>query len=101
MIYNKEFLKQLDNSYNKTIFARITALNWAEEPLETIEGRVTQGSINIDGQSAVRRTCSATIVAQDYNVNNYYWGLNTKFKLAIGVENTVDTINYPNIIWFE
>jgi hypothetical protein len=63
MLYDKEFLKQLDNLKNKTIFARITALTFQEHPIETIEGRVTQGSINIDGSSAVRRTCSLTIVA--------------------------------------
>jgi hypothetical protein len=46
---------------------------------------VTGGSINIDGASAVRRSCSLTMVAQDFNYNDYYWGLNTKFKLEIGV----------------
>jgi hypothetical protein len=99
MLYDKEFLKQLDNLKNKTIFARITALTFQEYPIETIEGRVTQGSINIDGSSAVRRTCSLTIVAQNFNYNDYYWGLNTKFKLEVGVENTIDA-SYPSIIWF-
>jgi hypothetical protein len=99
MLYDKEFLKQLDNLKNKTIFARITALTFQEHPIETIEGRVTQGSINIDGSSAVRRTCSLTIVAQNFNYNDYYWGLNTKFKLEVGVENTIDA-SYPSIIWF-
>jgi hypothetical protein len=99
MLYDKEFLKQLDNLKNKTIFARITALTFQEHPIETIEGRVTQGSINIDGSSAVRRTCSLTMVAQNFNYNDYYWGLNTKFKLEVGVENTIDA-SYPRIIWF-
>jgi hypothetical protein len=60
---------------------------------------VTQGSINLDGASAVRRTCSLTFVAKDFNYSNYLWGLNTKFKLEIGVENTIDSA-YPDIIWF-
>jgi hypothetical protein len=85
MLYDKDFLLQLDKSKNKTIHARITALQFNESPIETIEGRVTQGSINIDGASAVRRTCSLTMVAQNFNYNDYYWGLNTKFKLEIGV----------------
>ena len=99
MLYDKEFLLKLDKSKNKTIYARVTALQFNESPVETIEGRVTQGSINIDGVSAVRRTCSLTIVAQDFNYNDFYWGLNTKFKLEIGVQNLVDSF-YPDIIWF-
>ncbi len=99
MLYDKEFLLKLDKSKNKTIYARVTALKFDESPIETIEGRVTQGSINIDGASAVRRTCSLSIVAQNFNYNDYYWGLNTKFKLEIGVQNLVDSF-YPDIIWF-
>lgn len=99
MLYDKEFLLKLDKSKNKTIYARITALQFNESPIEYIEGRVTGGSINIDGASAIRRTCSLTMVAQDFDYNDYYWGLNTKFKLEIGLENLVDS-TYPDIIWF-
>lgn len=100
MIYDRKFLRELDNQRTITKYARITALNFAEQPLESIEGRVTAGSINIDGSSAVRRTCSLTIVAQDFDYRNYYWGLHTKFKLEIGLENFVNK-NYPDIIWFK
>jgi hypothetical protein len=67
MIYPKEFLLKLDKDRIKTTYARITALTREELPIETIEGRVTQGSINIDGASAVRRTCSLTIVSNSYD----------------------------------
>lgn len=100
MIYDKEFLLNLDRCKHKVIYARITTLTFQETPIEQIEGRVTQGSINLDGASAVRRTCSLTLVAEDYNYNNFYWGLNTKFKLEIGVQNTIDK-RYPDIIWFK
>ena len=99
MLYDKDFLLKLDKEKNKVIYARITALTFQETPIEYIEGRVTQGSINLDGASAVRRSCSLTIVAQDFNYSDYYWGLNTKFKLEIGVENTID-FHYPDIVWF-
>lgn len=99
MLYNKEFLLKLDKCKNKVIYAKITSLTFQEYPIESVEGRVTQGSINLDGASAVRRTCSLTFVAKDFNYSNYLWGLNTKFKLEIGVENTLDSA-YPNIIWF-
>ena len=97
--YN-QFLLELDKQKHKTLYARIIALDLNESPIETIEGRVTQGSINIDGASAVRRTCSLTIVAQNFDYNNYLWGMNTKFKLEIGVVNTIDP-SYPDIIWFK
>lgn len=99
MLLDKEFLSKLDKQKNKTIYARITSLTFQETPIEYIEGRVTQGSINLDGASAVRRSCSLTMVAVDFNYKDYYWGLNTKFKLEIGVKNDVDS-SYPEIIWF-
>jgi hypothetical protein len=39
------------------------------------------------------------MVAKDFNYNDYYWGMNTKFKLEIGVQNFVDS-TMPDIIWF-
>ena len=102
MIYNdsyKLFLHELDQQKNREIYARITALSFSELPMETIEGRITGGSINIDGASAIRRSCSLTIFAQEFSHTNYYWGLNSKFKLEIGIKNTVNT-DMPDIIWF-
>lgn len=99
MLYDKNFLLELDKYPHKVIYARVTALTFQETPIERIEGRVTQGSVNVDGASAVRRSCSLTISASNFNYNEYYWGLNTKFKLEVGLENHIDS-NYPNIIWF-
>ena len=100
MTYDKDFLLELDKTKNKIIYARITALTFDERPIETIEGRITQGSINVDGVAAVRRSCSLTMVANDFNYQNYYWGINTKFKLEVGVENFINPA-YPDIIWFK
>lgn len=100
MLYPKEFLNLLDKQRNKITYARIIALTFDERPLETIEGRVTSGSIIVDGASAIRRTCQVNLVTPEVNISNYLWGLNTKIKLAVGVENHVDK-NYPDIIWFE
>jgi hypothetical protein len=63
VLLDKEFLKELDNFNSREIYARITALTSDELPIEMIEGRITGGSINIDGASAVRRTCSLSLVA--------------------------------------
>ena len=99
-LLDKEFLKELDKTPLKEIFAEIYALNADDEVLESIEGRITGGTINIDGASSVRRTCSLTLVADELNIHEYYWGLHTKFKLAIGVKNDIDP-KYPDIIWFK
>lgn len=99
MLYNKDFLLKLDKEKHRTTYARITALTFAETPAQTIEGRVTQGSVNIDGSSAIRRSCSLTLVTQDFDFSDFYWGINTKFKLEVGVSNNIDS-SYPDIIWF-
>ena len=87
MTYDKNFLLTLDKIKEKEIYAKVTALTFQEAPITTIEGRITAGSINVDGDSAVRRTCSLTLIAENFNYQNYIWGLNTKFKLEIGVKN--------------
>ena len=58
-----EFLKELYKHNEKEIYAKIVALNVYEEPVEEIQGKVTGGSINVDGNSAVRRTCSLSLLA--------------------------------------
>ena len=97
---DKEFLRELDRTNLKEVYAEIYALNSKDEVVESIEGYVTQGNISIDGASAVRRTCSLTIVADELNIHEYYWGLHTKFKLSLGVKNDIDP-RYPDIIWFK
>jgi len=92
-------------SSERTTFAKVITLDRQENPLEQVEGKVTSGSINIDGNSAVRRTCSITMITEDVNISDYYWGLNTKFRLEIGLKNTVSYAGhydyYPDIIWFK
>lgn len=97
---DKEFLIALDEFREREIYARVIALTFQEDPVELIEGIVTGGSINIDGASALRRTCNLNLVAKDININDFYWGVKSKFKLEIGLKNTVDTERYPDIIWF-
>lgn len=99
-LLDKDFLQRLDHIRNKQLYVEIISLDMYNHPLEKIEGRITQGSITIDGLSSVRRTCSLTIVAEELNIHEFYWGLKTKFKLAIGVENNIDT-RYPEVIWFK
>ena len=97
---DKQFLIDLHSFHHREIFARITTLSWDELPLEQIEGKITGGSINVDGTSSVRRTCSLTMVAENVNIEDFHWGFKTKFKLEIGLKNTINS-KYPDIIWFK
>lgn len=94
---DKNYLVNLDKQHNRITYARITLLDIQENPLRRFEGNITQGSINVDGNSAVRRTCSLTMVTEDVSINDYYWTLNSKFKLEVGIEDETT----KEIVWFK
>lgn len=99
-LLDKAFLKELDQLPNKELYAKIILLNWEEMPKYEFSGRITQGSVNIDGASAVRYTCSLTMVTDEGVIESNYWGLENKFKLEVGVKNTINS-KYPDICWFK
>ena len=92
-----DLLIQLDRSHHKEFYAKIISLDFDENPLEEIQGKVTGGSISIDGSSCLRRTCTVSMVAQELNITDYYWGLKTKFKLYIGIK----ILEHKEITWFK
>lgn len=94
-----QFLKLLNEQQNRTVYVRITSLTLDEIPQESILGNASQGSVNIDGNSAVRRTCSLTLTTDKIDFNDYYWTINSKFKVEIGLKNNVNT-EFEDIIWF-
>lgn len=76
----------IDNQKNKQIYGSITALDLDGYPIERIEGRITNGTINVDGRSTVRRTCQLTFLPNAFEVyTDYLWGLEKLFKLEIGI----------------
>lgn len=95
-----EFLDKLTQDKNKIIYAKIIALNNQEQPIEAIEGVVQSGSINIDGSSAVRRTCNLTLTTNLLHINDIYWGFTTRVKIEVGLQNNINT-QYDKIIWFK
>ena len=98
-LLDNDFLIALDSFQHREVFARITALTTDNKPIEYIEGKITQGSINVDGSSVVQRTCNLTMVTNEVDINNFYWGIKTQFKLEIGLLNKID-MRYPDLIWF-
>lgn len=101
---DSNFLRRLDLENLKKYFVKIIILSMDERPIKSIEGRVTTGSINIDGSSAMRRTCNLTFLAEPgerndlTNISNLL-SINKKIKIQVGIENLIDS-NYDDIIWF-
>ena len=101
---DSSFLKSFDSIRNKEQYVKITVLNFEEKPIQVIEGRVTGGTLNLDGNSTVRRTCNLSMVATDYendltNINNLL-SINKKIELEIGFLNTTTYYTNFDIIWF-
>ena len=91
-------LEKLANEKIQTTYAKIITYSFDEKPLSSIEGRVSGGSIQANGASAVRRTLSLSMVAKPEianieNLDNEI-AINKKVKVYIGrlVEN--------DIMWF-
>ena len=102
---DKSFLLKLDNERNRRVFVKITVLDKNEMPIRDIEGQITTGgSINIDGNSAMRRTASISFVAEEKNNNlddiDNLLSMNKRIKLSIGLENNIDKA-YGDIVWFK
>ena len=100
------FLRTLDDYRNKFGLVKIIVLDMQEKPISEIHGRVEDGaSINIDGSSAVRRTCSLTFVAIEEendltNVENLL-SINKKVKIEVGIVNNFhNDYKDVDVFWF-
>ncbi len=98
------FLKEFDRLKDKEQFIKITVLTFDEKPIQSIQGKVIGGSLNLDGNSSIRRTCNLNMIATEKendltNVNNLL-SINKKVELEVGFTNRLNKyVNYP-IIWF-
>ena len=81
------FLKYIDSYPNKTQYARIQVLTWDEKPLGWMQGRVTSGSLNISGSSAIRRSGSIGLIIAE----------NDTFYKIEDIENVLSLIKISNI----
>jgi hypothetical protein len=68
-VFDKHFLKKLDEWSEREIYVKIISLDFQENPRLEIEGVATGGSIKIDGASSVRRVCSLNMVTKNARVN--------------------------------
>lgn len=101
---DEQFLKMIYHLNVKQRHAKITLLSWQEIPIKDITGKLMNGSINIDGSSAIRRTANMTLVVDDSEVNitnvNNNFSINKKVVVEIGIKNDTPLYQQYPIIWF-
>lgn len=95
---NNSLLEKLVNEKIQTTYAKVVTYSFDEKPLSSIEGRVSGGSIQANGASAVRRTLSLSMVAKPEianieNLDNEI-AINKKVKVYIG------RLAGDEIMWF-
>ena len=102
---DKDFLELVNNEHLKEQYVKITILNWLENPIQEIQGIITGGNLNLDGNSNVRRTVNLSCYidneenAKVTNIENLF-SINKKMFLEIGYLNITNQYTNNKIIWF-
>ena len=91
-LQDKQFLFQLDNLHNKKKYLKMILMDFQENAICEIQGRAVSGTVNVDGNSSVRRTCNFAMVFKTEEVSDpinfeNYVAPNRKFQLYVGIEN--------------
>lgn len=105
-----ETIKKIPDSFAiRNQFVRITLLNLKDEPVKDeqnkiiyLQGVATSGSISINGQSAIRRTCNLSLMVDKAlsnitNADNQI-SINKRIKLEIGIQN--GALLNQDIYWY-
>lgn len=102
---DKSFLKKISSLINQEQWVRIILLDFkTETPIMNIEGEIASGTLNKNGSSAVRRTCSlsCTIDAFSYDTDDVKakYSIGKKIFLEFGITNDTEEYSEEEIIWF-
>ena len=88
---DSDFLQEIDELPIKEQFVKITILDWNENHIQDIQGKVISGNININGNSIIRRTCNLSMFVEestlDYQNINQLISINKKVSIEIGFTN--------------
>lgn len=103
---DENFIKTIDTQKLQNQYIKLTLLDWDENPIKEIQGYASGGSISLNGNSAVRRTCSLTMVMEDdtdakiMETKNLI-SIGKKVFIEVGIENKTNKYQteYP-IIWY-
>ena len=104
-MYDMDFLMALDKMHIRTQFARIILLSFDETPIREIQGKITAGSLSVNGRSAVRRTLSLTMMADEMTANiedvENEISINKKVRVEVGFKNPLKSYaSYGDTVWF-
>lgn len=104
-----DFLNKIYGQHNRSAYANVTVLDWKEKPIKEVQGKITSGTVNVNGDSSVRRTANLSIklTAEEGNYLdlNSLFAINKKIYLEAGLSNGFAHMgedyysSYP-IIWF-
>ena len=99
------FLRQFDETRIKKQFIKINVLSFKEEKIiADIQGDVLDGSISVDGNSAMRRTATLSILVKEnkysYRDIKQLLTINKKIQIELGFANNTKKYNEFPILWF-
>ena len=85
-------------------FIKVIILNQYEKPIQEIQGRVTGGSLNFDGNSAIRRTGNLSMYVEnrtnDLTDIGHLFAINKRVSIEIGFKNFTTSYKEYDILWF-
>ena len=102
---DSQFLAEFDKVHLKQQYAKVTILDWYENPIKEVQGIVTGGNINVDGNSSVRRTCNLSVFINEKEYGRVtetdnLFSINKKVYLEIGFTNNTDKYTQYDKIWY-
>lgn len=102
---DSDFLRYVDSQHLQEISVKITVLDWEENPVQEIQGLVSNGTLNLNGDSAIRRTCNLTMIVKETEAFGMaklksLISLNKKIRVDIGYINSTPYYTDYNMIWF-
>ena len=102
--YSQEVLMAIDEMPIKELYVKLELLDWQENTIRDIQGTLTGGNANLNGDSSIRRTCNLSFIIDDEGIEDYI-SLNSKFRLFIGLKNRLPLYLYQmtneDILWFK
>ena len=97
-----EFLVALHKTSIQNKYIKLTILSFNEEPIVELQSKVFTGTLNINGNSTVRRTINLSMLINEKIVGiESLISLDKKIKVEIGYDNTLFNYKkYGDQIWF-
>ena len=104
-LQDQYFLKELENYPIKEQHLKVELLDFSENTIAEIQGKCVSGSLNLDGASSMRRTCTFSLIVDEdtYDLTNVesMISINKKIKLYTGYTNFMEKYKaYGDVIWF-